>query len=295
MEAKMKSRFVLNLFLIIFFFYSCNKNSSISNNLQEVFYVGVKKAQKMDLKEEIVVLGNIKAKDEAILYPRISGKLVENLVKEGDFVKKDEPVALVRRDEVGAVYEPSPVPSTIDGYVGKVYQDVGADVNPMTPIALVVNQSVVRVQMDIPERYLSSIFSGQNIYFTVNSYQSKVFHGKIDKISPVVDRISRTFLAESIIENNSGLLKSGMTAEVHIILREVKNAVAIPKSAVVWRNSRPYVYIADREKNIAVEKEIKIGIVSNDYIEAKNLSGNEYVIVIGLYGIKNGAKIKINE
>ncbi len=170
----MKSRFILSLFLIMFL-YSCKKEISVANNLERVFYVGVEKVQRMNLKEEIVVVGTLKAKEEAVLYPRVGGKLIENLVKEGDFVKKDDPVALVRRDEVGAVYEPSPVPSTIDGYIGRVYQDVGCDVNQMTPIALVVDQSVMRVQMDIPEKYLSKILKGQTLYFTVDSYPSKNF------------------------------------------------------------------------------------------------------------------------
>ncbi|MGC8867024.1 MAG: efflux RND transporter periplasmic adaptor subunit [Elusimicrobiales bacterium] len=290
----MKNKCFLSMILIYVVFYSCYKKDT-SNKIEEFFYVGVKRIQRMDLKQEIVVVGNIKAKDEAVLYPRVGGKLIENLVKEGDFVKKEDPVALIKRDEVGAVYEPSPVPSTIDGYIGRVYQDVGADVNPMTPIALVVNQSIVRVQMEIPEKYLSDISQGQRIYFTVSSYPSKNFYGKIDKISPVIDKVSRTFLAESIMENSSGMLKSGMTAEVHIVLKEAKNAVAVPKSAVIWKNNKPYIYLADRQKNIAVEKEIKIGIINTDYVEAKNVNDGEYVITVGLYGIKDGVKIKINE
>ncbi|MEW6011996.1 MAG: efflux RND transporter periplasmic adaptor subunit [Elusimicrobiota bacterium] len=270
---------------------SCVKKTQEAN--ENVFYVQTQKVVRKDLKEEIVLAGNIKGKDEAVIYPRVGGKLVKNLVKEGDFVKKDETISLIKKDEVGVVYEPAPVPSTLDGYVGRVYQDVGADVNQMTPIALVVDQSAVRVQADVPEKYLSDLKIGQDIYFKVDAYKDKIFRSKINKISPVVDKMTRTFAIESMVDNKDNLLKSGMTAEVHIILKEAPRALSVPISALVEKNGKYYVYIADRVNNIAIEKEIKIGLKNTDCVEVKNLAEGSEIITVGLYGIKNDSKIKI--
>lgn len=287
----MKNKYIF-IGLILVFSLSCDRNIK-SSKKEDVFYVKTEKVRRMNISDELVLAGTIKAKDEAILYPRVSGKLIKNLVIEGDFVKKDQPVALVRRDEVGAVYEPSPVPATIDGYIGKVYQDAGADVNQMTPIALVVDQSYVRVQADVPEKYLSDIKIGQKIYIKVDAYPDKLFYAKIDKITPVVDKITRTFTVESFINNEQNLLKSGMTAEVHIILKEALNAVAVPLSSLVERDGKYYVYIADRVNNVAVEKEVKTGLKNTDFIEVKNISSGTEIITVGIYGIKNNSKIKI--
>ncbi len=270
---------------------SCVKKTQEAN--ENVFYVQTQKVVRKDLKEEIVLAGNIKGKDEAVIYPRVGGKLVKNLVKEGDFVKKDETISLIKKDEVGVVYEPAPVPSTLDGYVGRVYQDVGADVNQMTPIALVVDQSAVRVQADVPEKYLSDLKIGQDIYFKVDAYKDKIFRSKINKISPVVDKMTRTFAIESMVDNKDNLLKSGMTAEVHIILKEAPRALSVPISALVEKNGKYYVYIADRVNNTAIEKEIKIGLKNTDCVEVKNLAEGSEIITVGLYGIKNDSKIKI--
>jgi len=280
--------FILSCFVLL----SCgkNKNEVISN---DIFYVQTKKIKRKDLKNEIIIAGTIKAMDEVIIYPRINGKLIKNLVKEGDKVRRDDPVALIKKDEVGVVYEPAPVYSTIDGYVGRVYQDVGADVNPQTPIILVVNQNYVRVQADLPEKYAGRIKIDQKIYVKVDAYPDKFFYGKIDKISPVVDKISRTFLVESIFENKENLLKSGMTAEVHIILNEVKNAVSIPLSSIVYKDGKPFVYIVDRENNLAIEKQVILGFRNTDWVEVKNLKENTEIITVGLYGIKDKARIKI--
>jgi multidrug efflux pump subunit AcrA (membrane-fusion protein) len=271
--------------------YGCQSKKEVS--IEDVFYVQTQKVKRRDLKNEIIIAGIFKAMDEVVIYPRTNGKLIKNLVKEGDRVKKDDQVALIKKDEVGVVYEPAPVYSTLDGYIGRVYQDVGADVNLQTPIVLVVNQDYIRLQADIPEKYLGSITLGQKIYVKVEAYPDKIFWGKIDKISPVVDKVSRTFLVESIFDNKENILKSGMTAETHIILSKVKNALSIPISAVVYKDNRPYVYLADREKNIAIEKQVVLGLKNTDYIEVKNLKEGSEIIVVGLYGIKDKARIKI--
>lgn len=289
----------LDIWLAIFALFSLSscgenkKNGSFLNS--DIFYVKVEKVVKRDLKEEIVAFGSIKGKDEVIIYPRVSGKIVKNLVKEGDYVKKDDPIALVRKDEVGAFYEPSPVLSTINGYVGKIYQDEGADVGPLTPIALVVDQSYVKVQCDIPERYLSQLKLKQRLYIKVAAYQDKIFYGTIDKITPVLDKLSKTFQIEAILPNDEEFLKSGMSCEVHIIVNEVKAVPTVPLSAIVYRQDIPYIYLADRKNGVALEKRAVIGFKGSDYLWVKNVKEGDEVITLGVEGLKDGAKINIVE
>jgi len=282
---------ILIIILSVFLIYGCHSKKEMVS--KDIFYVHTQKIKRKDLKNEIIIAATLKAMDEAVIYPRTNGKLIKNLVREGDRIKKDEPVALIKKDEVGVVYEPAPVPSTLDGYVGRVYQDVGADVNPQTPIALIVSQDYLRLQADIPEKYLGDINLGQRIYVKVEAYPDKIFWGKIDKISPVVDKVSRTFLVEAVFDNKENILKSGMTAETHIILSEARNALSVPISAVVYRDNKPYVYIADRENNIAIEKQVVLGLKNTDYIEVKNLKEGTEIITVGLYGIKDKSRIKI--
>lgn len=285
-------RYFLLIYILVFN-YSCAKRDDAA--LDNVFYVKVEKVIRRDLKEEIVLYGSIKGKDEVNIYPRISGKIIKNLVKEGDYIKRNEPIALIMKDEVGSVYEPSPVPSTLTGWVGKVYLDEGADVTPMTPIALVVDQSIVRIQCDVPERYVSKVRIGQKVYINVDAYPNRKFLGKIDKITPILDKVSRTFLVETLFENQNNLLRSGMTAEVHIVLNEFRNVPSVSVSSLVYKDNVPYVYLVDRTKLEAKEIKAVIGFMDGDYVWVKNLKEGDEVINIGLEGIKDGSKIKIVE
>jgi multidrug efflux pump subunit AcrA (membrane-fusion protein) len=120
-------------------------------------------------------VGSLKAKDEATLFSRVPGKLKQNLVKEGDPVRKGQPVALVERDEVGVRFEPAPVPSTLNGVVGRVYLDRGADVTLNTPVALIADVSEVIAKADVPERYAGRVRPGQDVRVRVEAFPERTF------------------------------------------------------------------------------------------------------------------------
>lgn len=266
------------------------------NNLEkDRFLVKTEKAQVRNIEDSLVLVGSVKALEEATLYPRISGKLFKNLLTEGSPVKKDQPVALIARDEVGAVYEPAPVPSTLNGVVGHIYQDAGANVTPQTPIALVVNQAQVRVTVDVPERYVSKVFMNQPAYIKVDAFPETQFSGKVYRVSPVVDTKSRSAAIEILADNTKSLLKSGMFAEVRLIIGAKAGAVAVPAGAVL-RDEKDNAYLFVPADGKAVRREVTVGIGNADYVQiTTGLNTGEDVIVFGLYGLKDGSKIKVTE
>lgn len=256
------------------------------------FLVKTERAQVRNLEEYILLTGSVKALDEAILYPRASGKLLRNVLKEGDPVKKDEAVALVERDEPGVVYEPAPVPSTLTGVVGRVYQDVGASVSPQTPIAMVVNQSQVRVAVDVPEKYIGKVFQGQAARIKVDAFPDRYFGGKVYRVSPVVDARSRNTMVEVLVDNADGRLKSGMFAEARLIVASRGAALSVPAGAVVTEEGADYVFVP-AEGGFARRVAVKTGIRTTEFTQVGGVKEGDEVVTFGLYGLKDGSKIKV--
>jgi len=275
-------------------FTSCkNKESETLKALEkDRFLVKTEKAQTRNLEEYILLTGSVKALDEAILYPRTPGKLLRNILNEGDPVKKDETVALVERDEPGVVYEPSPVPSTLDGVIGRIYQDIGADVNTRTPIAMVVNQSRVRVAVDVPEKYIGKVFQGQTARIKVDAFPDRYFTGKVYRVSPVVDARSRNTLIEVLVDNADGRLKSGMFAEARLIVASRGAALSVPAGAVVDQDGGEFVFVP-AGGGLAARVPVKTGIKTSEYTQVAGVKEGADVITFGLYGLKDGSKIKV--
>lgn len=270
-----------------------NKDAAALSELEkDRFLVKTENAAVRDLQDYILLSGSVKALDEATLYPRISGKLLRNILKEGDPVKKDEAVALVERDEPGVVYEPAPVPSTLTGVVGRVYQDSGANVTPQTPIALVVNQRQVRVAVDVPEKYIGKTFQGQTAVMKVDAFPDRTFTGKVYRVSPVVDSRSRNTVVEVLVDNSDGRLKSGMFAEVRLIVASRGAALSVPSGAVVTEEGKDYVFVP-AAGGLASRVPVKTGISTTEYTQISGVKEGDAVITFGLYGLKDGSKIKV--
>lgn len=272
-----------------------NKDLETFNNLEkDRFLVKIGKAQVKDIENYITLVGSAKAMNEAVLYPRVAGKLLRNLLTEGDPVKKDQAVALIEHDEPGVVYEPAPVRSTLDGTIGRIYQDSGVDVTPQTPIALVVSQGRVRVVVDMPERYTAKIFMGQRALIKIDAFPDTSFEGKVYRISPVVDKKSRSAVMEILVDNSSGRLKSGMFSEVRLIVGAKAGALAVPSAAILGESEKNYVFLPIN--GLAVRRDVKTGISNEDFTQISDgLRTDEEVVTFGLYGLKDGSKIKIQE
>ena len=270
-----------------------NKEAEALNNLEkDRFLVKTEKAQVRSLEEYILLTGSVKALDEATLFPRASGKLLRNVLREGDPVKKDETVALIERDEPGVVYEPAPVPSTLTGVIGRVYQDVGANVTPQTPIAMVVNQGMVRVAVDVPEKYVGKVFKDQRARVKVDAFPDRYFSGSVYRVSPVVDARSRNTMVEVLVDNLEGNLKSGMFAEVRLIVAARGSALSVPAGAVVAADGGEFVFVP-AAGSLAARVPVKTGIKTSEFTQVSGVKEGADVITFGLYGLKDGSKIKV--
>ena len=300
-ESKLVSKMVWGLIIciiayIVYVSFIKKDPALILNNVsKDIFLVKTETVQKRDLRHKLITSGSIKALEEAIIYPRINGKLQKNILKEGDSVKKDQTISLIDRDEVGAKYEPVVVPSTLSGVVAKIYTDPGENVTTQTPIALVVNQSILRIKVDVPERYVGEIYKGQVANLTVDAYPDKKFEAKLDIISPVVDSLSRSVAVEFKATNTKNLLKSGMFTRVDISLKEVKNVLSVSKKSVFEdEDGKYYVLVPSEDSKIAVRKDIEVKFKNNNYWQIAGLREGSKILQF-VYGIKDGSKIEIQK
>lgn len=289
------------LILSVFVLCACSGGSEKSKLEQietDTFTVETETVSLRDVKLDLLITGSIKAWEEAVIFPRVDGKLLENVLKEGDKVKRNQSLALIERDEVGAVYEPVLVPSTINGVIGKTYLDPGANVTKSTPVAMVVNQEDVRVVIDIPERYIGKVRLGQPASFTVEAFGDREFKAQVYKISPVVDSQSRVVTVELKANNSDGALKSGMFAKVKLVLEEKQNVPAVSITGVQSEtaedgSTQDYVYTVNAENSTVTKTPVKIGLKAAGVYEISSgvEAGDEIIKIV--FGIKDGSKIKV--
>lgn len=246
------------------------------------------------ISESLVLNGDIVPIAEVNIFSTVPGKVKDILVKEGDTVEKGSVLVYIDRSEAGLTFAPTPVESTIDGIVKRVMAENGAYSTPQTPLFQIINMDYVEFVVRIPEKNIYKIRKGLGAEMRVISYPDKIFYGRISKLSPVVDPVSRTLEARIGISNKSHRLKPGMFGEVKIIMRKKKDALIIPLSAVIDRDGRDVVFTVKDGK--AVEVKPELDIKEGDRVSVLNgLSLDDRVIVIGQHNVNSGDKVNITE
>jgi membrane fusion protein, multidrug efflux system len=252
--------------------------------------VKVDKIKLQELYEVLDYSGDIKAQDEAVIYPKVSGKIIEKVKEDGALINKGEPICYIDRDEVGLKFQKAPVESTLTGILGRIYVDIGENVNSSTPVALVVSAEKVKIALDIPEKYLSRITLGQEAKVSVDSWPGEQFLGTVTKVSPVVDLSTRTAPIEITVENKEYRLKSGMFAKVQLMMEARNNVPVILKEAIMGHDPDNYVFVV--EANKALLKKIKLGIRQGPYFEVtEGLKEGDLVVVMGQQLIADGTPV----
>lgn len=292
MKSKFKKWIAAGMILSPLLFCSgCGEKKDVKTE-EEVISVKVNTVELKTLRDSLDYVGDIKAADEATVYSKVNGKIIEKRVREGDLVKKGDVIAYVDRDEVGFKFEKAPVEAFFNGVVGKIYVDIGMAVTQQTPIALVINMDTMKINLEIPEKYLPRLSLGQTAEIAIDAYPQDKFTGVVSQISPVVDTATRTASIELEIENYDHRLKTGMFARAQLILEEYKDVPVVLKEAVLGRSPDTYVYVV--EENTAKKRKIKIGLQQDSYWRVlEGLHEGESVVVMGQQKLRDGTAVTV--
>ena len=261
--------------------------------------VEVQSVKKGSLTLSLNFVGDVKGKKEVDIFPKASGKLWEVRVKEGDRVKKDQVVALVDRDVDGVKFRLAEVTSPLDGIVGMIYLDEGAEVSPPSPgpgmgtaLMKVINMDQVKVVVNVVEEDLGKISVGQKATIKVDTYPDRTFSGRVNLISPMVNPLTRAVPVEITLSNPKHLLKPGMFVYAEISLGKKEDLILIPEHAILEERGKKKVFVVTGGK--AISRMVEIGISQEGWVQIKNgLAENDSVIVTGQYLVKNNEPVKI--
>jgi multidrug efflux pump subunit AcrA (membrane-fusion protein) len=283
-------KFIPALLLCLFIIYGCQPKENQAKN-QEVIPVKVMKVELKDLNYMLEYAGDIKAEDEAYIYPKVSGKIIDKVKEDGSLVEKGDAICYIDRDEVGLKFEKAPVESTLTGVVGRFFVDIGENVTTQTPVAFVVSDSKVKITLDIPEKYIPKLSLGQEAKAKVDSWPNEEFSGVVTKISPIIDVSTRSTPIEITMDNPERKLRSGMFAKVNIILEKRTAVPAIIKEATIGRDSSSYVFTIENKK--AVLKQVSLGIRDGVYYEIKSgIKEGDLVVIMGQQKLFEGALVE---
>lgn len=117
---------------------------------------------------------------------------------------------------------------------GQVISSPIMDVGGGTLLLKMADLTRVQVRTLVDETDIGKIQPGATAVVTVTAYPNQPFRGQVQKIEPQanVDQTVTTFAVLIVLDNQNGLLKPGMNADVGILVAERKDVLAVPSGAL---------------------------------------------------------------
>lgn len=171
----------------------------------------------------------------------------------------------------------------------------GALINPGAPIVTLDDLTAVRVDFEVPERYMAQLREGQAIQAAADAYPGEVVNGVISKLDTRVDERTRAITARAEFANPGGRLKPGMMLRVNIA-RGARQSVAAPESAVSVQGDSAFVYVIVQQggRTIAQQRPVLTGSRQDGFVEIREgLKGGERLVADGLNKIQPNQPVRV--
>lgn len=126
------------------------------------------------------------------------------------------------------------VRAPISGTVGQRNAQVGMQVSQNTQLFMIGDLTKLRIEIILTESMLNKISIGQTslIHVQDTDGNDQIVEGKLSRISPFLNEITRSTEAEIDVNNTDGWLNPGMFVPVDVLFGESQKATLIPVSAI---------------------------------------------------------------
>jgi len=159
----------------------------------------------------------------------------------------------------------------------------------------VVRIDPVRVELTVPEQFLSQVQTGQAVRLSVDAYPGQTFTAKVRYVSPALKTDQRALTVEAVAANADGRLKPGLFATALLQQPASTPALLVPAEAVETVAGTSRVYTVTSEHR-AEERIVTVGEKVGGLVElASGVKSGERVVANPRGKLADGVRVQIED
>ena len=253
----------------------------------------------LDMSRKLVETNNVKVRDLTRQLDRYTALEKKNMGTPLDVEKSEITLAEAREALAKATLslrqaeielEHVEIRSTIDGIVLERLINPDEFTKPDQVVMKLGIINTVLMAAKVTEEKIHSVQSGLSAEITFLAFPGETFQGKVFKIDPNIDPVTRAFTSYVEINNPGFRLKPGLSGFARIY-RTAKDVLAVPSVAVInpsGDQASVFVVNGDGRANL---RKVRLGIVVNAMTEVTGgLKEGEKVVTVGQLYLKENDK-----
>ncbi|MFO8234604.1 MAG: efflux RND transporter periplasmic adaptor subunit [Bacteroidales bacterium] len=209
----------------------------------------------------------------------------------------------VAKEQVESLQENTTMQSPINGIVTgryyepkEIYSGQPNTEEGKAAVVTIMQINPLKAFIHVSSRHFSDVQKGMNTRIKVDKYPDLTLDGEVSRVHPTVNRGTRTFQVEVLVDNPEEKLRPGMFASLTIELEEAEVLVA-PAIGVMKEEGTNNRYIFVNDDGEAKKIPVRIGKRFDDKLEiiSEKLNEGMELIVAGQGRLLDGADVKITE
>ena len=229
---------------------------------------------------------------------RQTGSISENKLDVAHFTQRALSKAFLRSqaeiDHMEYQIKQKKVFAPFSGFVATEHTQVGEWVKPGGPVVTLMDMDQVLVTVDVPERFALKISPDNPVRVLISSVTDRWLSGEIYAILPQGDPTARTMPVRVRVDNPDHRIRAGMAAQVAFNLVDTKQALLVPKDAVVIAGDTRMVYTVAAGKAVPVGIDI-LGYYDGNVAVSGNLKPGMVVVIRGNERLRPGQPVRVIE
>lgn len=158
------------------------------------------------------------------------------------------------------------------------------------PLYHLIVRNPLELHSRVPERYAAEVRLDQMVQVHVGGAVRA--EGRISRISPMVDEVSRTFEIEATFSNHDDALKPGAFASGIIIADDATPSLCVPPQSILTSGGVSRLFVV--EGDAARLRTIRTGRQMDDCVEVlSGLAADEVVVRRGAATLTDGALVSV--
>ncbi len=249
---------------------------------------------------EFVDASNVKIKDQKRQVERYTALEQKSMGTPLELEKSEIALAEARQDLAKAQLtlrqaeldlEHAKLTSPIDGIVLERLVNPGESTHRDQIVLKLGSLNTVLMTAKITEEKMHSIQVDLNAEVIFPAFPGEVFAGKVVKIDPNIDPVTRTFTAYVEIKNADLRLKPGLSGFVRI-RRNIQNVLAVPSIAIMNPSGEQATVYVVNDSGRANLRNVRPGVVVNAMTEIlSGLKEGEKVVTVGQLYLQENDKV----
>jgi len=177
------------------------------------------------------------------------------------------------------------------GVISSVNVEAGQVVSAGQSVLTLVKGGEREIEINVPENRIDEMRKAQQVSISFWALPGITAEGKVREISPVADKVARTYKVRISVINLPAEVNLGMTASVAVGSSSSQPAVYIPLAAIYQTGDTPNVWVI--HDGIVSLRPIKVGVFGDGKVQVlEGLQDGDLIVTGGVQKLREGQKVR---